>query len=103
LGQEEILTGLATLICDIFHRIDTGDDRRRFSTGLATLICDIFHRSETGDDMRRFSTGLATLICDIFHRIDTGDDRRISLEEFTAPNMKATLEKVGIFFKKQRY
>jgi hypothetical protein len=29
-------------------------------------------------------------------RIDTGDDRRISLEEFTAPNMKVTLEKVTI-------
>lgn len=28
-----------------------------------------------------------------FDRIDTGDDRRISLEEFTAPSMKQTIEK----------
>ena len=27
--------------------------------------------------------------------MDTGDDGRISKEEFTAPGMKATLEKVG--------
>ncbi len=49
-------------------------------------------RIDTGMRVKfRIDTGMR-----VKFRIDTGDDRRISLEEFTAPNMKETIEKVEL-------